>query len=90
MAELKFNNLPFKTFEEWENAQKDEPTETLTALQKTISKELRRRKAEKKQAEAFEKWAVKHGYEFTKKPEKEKAEKPEEKKPAAAAASFKM
>jgi hypothetical protein len=41
MAELQFNNLPFKTFEEWETMQKDEPIEILTALQKTISKELR-------------------------------------------------
>ena len=38
MAELKFNNLPFKTFEKGENMQKEEPTEILTALQKTISK----------------------------------------------------
>ena len=86
MAELKFNNLPFKTFEEWENMQKDEPTEILTALQKTISKELRRRKAEEKQTKLFEKWAAAHGYELTKK--KEPA-KPDEKKPEAAA-SFKM
>ena len=32
MAELKFNNLPFKTFEEWETMQKYEPTDILTAL----------------------------------------------------------
>ena len=70
MAELKFNNLPFKSFEDWEKMQKDEPTEILTALQKTISKELRRRKAEEKQTKLFEKWAAKHGYEFTKKPAK--------------------
>ena len=82
MAELKFNNLPFKTFEEWETMQKDEPTEILTALQKTISKELRRRKAEEKQAKLFEKWAAAHGYELTKKKE---PGKPEEKKPEAAA-----
>jgi hypothetical protein len=86
MAELKFNNLPFKTFEDWENMQKDEPTEILTALQKTISTELRRRKAEEKQTKLFEKWAAAHGYELTKK--KEPA-KPDEKKPEAAA-SFKM
>ena len=86
MAELKFNNLPFKTFEEWENMQKDEPTEILTALQKTISKELRRRKAKEKQAKLLEKWAAAHGYELTKKKE---PPKPEEKKPEAAA-SFKM
>src|SRR5205823_4067709 len=69
--------LPFKSFEEWENMQKEEPTEILTALQKAISKELRRRKAEEKQTKLFEKWAAKHGYEFTKKPAK-----PEEKEPA--------
>jgi hypothetical protein len=86
MAELKFNNLPFKSFEDWENMQKDEPTEILTALQKTISKELRRRKAEEKQTKLFEKWAAARGYELTKK--KEPA-KPDEKKPEAAA-SFKM
>jgi ABC-type amino acid transport substrate-binding protein len=86
MAELKFNNLPFKTFEEWENIQKDEPNNTLTALQKAISKELRRRKAEEKQAKIFEKWAATHGYELIKK--KEPA-KPDEKKPEAAA-PFKM
>ena len=45
--------------------QKDEPTEILTALQKTISKELRRRKAEEKQTKLFEKWAATHGYELT-------------------------
>jgi hypothetical protein len=95
MAELKFNNLPFKTFEDWESMQKDEYSDTLTALQKTISKELRRRKAEKKETEAMEKWAAKHGYELTKKPEKIKevvkpAEaNPDEKKPAAAT-PFKM
>jgi IS30 family transposase len=92
MAELKFNNLPFKSFEDWENMQKDEPTEiltALTALQKTISKELRRRKAEEKQTKLFEKWAATHGYEFTKKPEKAKEEKLEEKK-SAAATPFKM
>jgi hypothetical protein len=89
MAELKFNNLPFKSFEDWENMQKDEPTEILTALQKTISKELRRRKAEEKQTKLFEKWAAAHGYELIKKPGTIKegvtpAEvKPEEKKPAA-------
>jgi hypothetical protein len=66
--------------------QKDEPTEILTALQKTISKELRRRKAEEKQTKLFEKWAAAHGYELTKK--KEPA-KPDEKKPEAAA-PFKM
>ena len=86
MAELKFNNLPFKSFEDWENMQKDEPTEILTALQKTISKELRRRKAKEKQAKLFEKWAAAHGYELTKKKE---PVKPDEKKPEAAA-SFKM
>jgi hypothetical protein len=86
MAELRFNNLPFKTLEEWENLQKDESTEILTALQKTISKELRRRKAEEKQTKLFEKWAAAHGYELTKK--KEPA-KPDEKKPEAAA-PFKM
>jgi hypothetical protein len=86
MAELKFNNLPFKSFEEWENMQKDEPTEILTALQKTISKELRRRKAEEKQTKLFEKWAAAHGYELTKKKEPAKQD---EKKPEAAA-SFKM
>ena len=85
MAELKFNTLPFKTLDEWEKTQVNAGDEELHALQKSISKELRRRKAEKKQAEAFEKWAAKHGYEFTKKPEKIKEEKPEEKKPAAAA-----
>jgi hypothetical protein len=89
MAELRFNKLPFKTLEEWEAAEKEEPNEVLEALQKTISKELRRRKAEKKQAEAMEKWAAKHGYELIKKPGTIKegvtpAEvKPEEKKPAA-------
>ena len=87
MAELKFNNLPFKSFEDWENMQKDEPTEILTALQKTISKELRRRKAEEKQTKLFEKWATAHSYELTKK--KESPGKPEEKKPEAAA-PFKM
>ena len=86
MAELKFNNLPFETFEDWENMQKGEPTEIFTALQKTISKELRRRKAEEKQTKLFGKWAAAHGYELTKK--KEPA-KPDEKKPEAAA-SFKM
>jgi hypothetical protein len=86
MAELKFNNLPFKSFEDWENMQKDEPTEILTALQKTISKELRRRKAEEKQTKLFEKWAATHGYEITKKKE---PGKPEEMKQEAAA-PFKM
>ena len=86
MAELKFNNLPFKTFEKGENMQKEEPTEILTALQKTISKELRRRKAEEKQAKLFEKWATAHGYELIKKKE---PGKPDEKKPEAAA-SLKM
>jgi hypothetical protein len=84
MAEIKFNTLPFKTLEEWEKTQINAGDEELLALQKSITKELRRRKAEKKQAEAFEKWATKHGYEFTKKPET-----PAEKKPAAAA-PFKM
>lgn len=84
MAELRFNKLPFKTLEEWETMQKDEPDETLTALQKTISKELRQRKAAKKQAEAMEKWAAKHGYELIK-----KEGKPEEKQPPAAT-PFKM
>jgi hypothetical protein len=73
----------FKSFEDWEKMQKDEPTEILTALQKTISKELRRRKAEEKQTKQFEKWAAAHGYELTKK--KESPGKPEEKKPEAAA-----
>ena len=86
MAELKFNNLPFKSFEEWEKMQKDEPTEILTALQKTISKELRLRRAEEKQTKLFEKWAATHGYELTKKKE---PPKPEEKKQEAAA-PFKM
>ena len=49
--------------------QKEEPTEILTALQETISKELRRRKAEEKQAKLFEKWASVHGYELIKKKE---------------------
>jgi hypothetical protein len=35
MAELKCNNLPFKTIEEWEAAQKDEPDEALKAIQKS-------------------------------------------------------
>jgi hypothetical protein len=42
MAELRFNKLQFKTLEEWEAAEKEEPNEVLEALQKTISKELRR------------------------------------------------
>ena len=66
--------------------QKDEPTEILTALQKTISKELRRRKAEEKQAKLFEKWATAHGYELIKKKE---PGKPGEMKQEAAA-PFKM
>jgi hypothetical protein len=89
MAELHFNKLPFKTLEEWVTMQKDEPDEVLTTLQKTISKELRQRKAEKKQAEAMEKWATKHGYEIIKKEGKPTEGKPEEKK-SAAAAPFKM
>jgi hypothetical protein len=69
--------------------QKDEPTEILTALQKTISKELRQRKAEEKQTKLFKKWALTHGYEIIRKPEKAKEgvrpqeAKPEEKKPPA-------
>jgi hypothetical protein len=94
MAEIKFNTLPFKTLEDWEKTQVNAGDEELLALQKSISKELRRRKAEKKQAEIFEKWAIKHGYEITKKPESKEAAKtpegkPDEKKPAAAA-PFKM
>jgi hypothetical protein len=89
MAEIKFNSLPFKTLEEWERTQVNAADEELLALQKSISKELKRRKAEKKEIEAFEKWAAKHGYEVTKKSEKAKKERPEEKKPAAAT-PFKM
>jgi len=94
MAEIKFNNLPFKTLEEWEKAQENADDGELLALQKSISKELRRRKAEKKQTEIFEKWAIKHGYEITKKPEPKEAAKPPEGKPdekkPAVAAPFKM
>jgi hypothetical protein len=43
---LKCNHLPFKTLKEWEDAQKDEPLETLETLQKSLTREIKRKKGE--------------------------------------------
>ncbi len=81
MAELQVDNLPQHNLEE------------LKTAQKVLSKELRHKKAEEKEAETLHKLAAKHGYNLTKevvKPEEKKAEgKPVEVKPVAAA-PFKM
>ena len=81
MTELQFDNLSLQTLEK------------LKTAQKVLSKELRHKKAEEKEAETLHKLAAKHGYNLTKevvKPEEKKAEgKPVEVKPAAAA-PFKM
>jgi hypothetical protein len=94
-VELRFNSLPFKTLDEWEAAQRDEPIEFLVVIQQSLTREIKRQQTEKKQVSAHEKWAEKHGYKLTKegvKPEVKKVEevkpvekKPEEKKPATAA-----
>jgi uncharacterized small protein (DUF1192 family) len=77
MAELKFDNLSLHTVEE------------LKTAQKVLSKELRRKKAEEKEAETLHKLAAKHGYKLTKDTRKPEEKKTEEKltevKPAAAA-----
>ena len=81
MAELQVDNLPQHSLEE------------LKTAQKVLSKELRHKKAEEKEAETLHKLAAKHGYNLTKevvKPEEKQADgKPVEVKPAAAA-PFKM
>jgi hypothetical protein len=99
MANALFNHLPFKNIEEWESAQKEEPDESLKAIQKSLSKEMRRRSAAKKEKENLEKLAKKHGFRLEpEKPEPTKAvealkeivkpgeAKAEEKKPAAGGA----
>ena len=77
MAELQFDNLSQHTLEELKNAQK------------ALSKEVRRKKAEEKEAETLQKLAEKLGYKITKEGGKLEEEKPTETKPAAVA-PFKM
>jgi hypothetical protein len=93
MADWRFDKLPFKTLDEWEALQKDVRDEGLRAIQKSLSKELRRRNAEKKAKENLEKMAAKYGYKLEPlKEEERKAEevtKPSEAKPAIAT-PFKM
>jgi hypothetical protein len=70
----------------------DESDESLKALQKSLSKEMRKRSAQKKERETLERMAKKYGFRLEpEKPEPTKAAaalkeivKPEEKKPAAA------
>ncbi len=77
MAELQFDNLSQHTLEELKNAQK------------ALSKEVRRKKAEEKEAETLQKLAEKLGYKITKEGGKLEERKPTETKPAAAV-PFKM
>jgi uncharacterized small protein (DUF1192 family) len=77
MAELQFDNLSQHSLDE------------LKTAQKVLSKEIRRKKAEEKEAETLHKLAAKHGFKLTKdtgKPEEKKTEgKPTEVKPDATA-----